>query len=78
MSVILSRRVFLVSSGAILATRAFAADKIKPAELAKVVEATTKAVSKRPAAFPRVAATSSEKGTGLAELRAEIAEAAAI
>ena len=30
MSVILSRRVFLVSSGAILATRSFAADKIRP------------------------------------------------
>jgi nicotinamidase/pyrazinamidase len=30
MSLILSRRVFLVSSSAILATRAFAADKIKP------------------------------------------------
>jgi nicotinamidase/pyrazinamidase len=30
MSLILSRRVFLVSSGAILAGRAFAADKIKP------------------------------------------------
>jgi nicotinamidase/pyrazinamidase len=30
MSVILSRRVFLVSSGAILASGAFAADKIKP------------------------------------------------
>jgi GTP-binding protein len=29
-------------------------------------------VSKRPAAFPRVAATSSETGFGLAELRAEI------
>ncbi len=51
-------------------------DKMKPAEVAKVVEATLKAVAKRPAAFPRVLATSSEKGTGLPELRAEIAEAA--
>ncbi len=51
------------------------ADKIKAAELAKTVEATVKAVSKRPAAFPRVVATSSEKGTGLPELRAEIVEA---
>jgi GTP-binding protein len=52
------------------------ADKIKPAELAQTVEATLKAISRRPAAFPRVAATSSEKGTGLPELRAEISAAA--
>ena len=51
------------------------ADKIKPAELAKTLEATLKAVSKRPAAFPRVVATSSETGAGLADLRAEIAAA---
>ncbi|MEL6688571.1 MAG: YihA family ribosome biogenesis GTP-binding protein, partial [Pseudomonadota bacterium] len=31
------------------------------------------AVAKRPAAFPVIAATSSDKGTGMAELRAEIA-----
>jgi GTP-binding protein len=54
------------------------ADKLKPAEADKVVQATAKAVAKRPAAFPRVLATSSEKGTGLAELRAEIAEAAGL
>jgi GTP-binding protein len=52
------------------------ADKIKPAELEQTVEATLKAISRRPAAFPRVAATSSEKGTGLPELRAEIVQAA--
>ncbi|MFN3521787.1 MAG: ribosome biogenesis GTP-binding protein YihA/YsxC [Phenylobacterium sp.] len=54
------------------------ADKLKPAEVAAVTERTLKAVAKRPAAFPRVLATSSEKGTGLPELRAEIAEACAI
>lgn len=54
------------------------ADKIKPAEVAKVVEATQKAIAKRPAAFPRVLATSSETGQGIAELRAEIAAACAI
>ena len=55
------------------------ADKLRStAELDKVVAATLKAVSKRPAAFPRVLATSSEKGTGLPELRAEIAAACAI
>jgi GTP-binding protein len=49
------------------------ADKIKPAEVEKVVAETLKAISKRPAAFPRVIATSSEKGTNIPELRAEIA-----
>jgi GTP-binding protein len=48
------------------------ADKIKPAEVAKVVEATVQAIAKRPAAFPRVIASSSETGQGIAELRAEI------
>jgi GTP-binding protein len=41
-----------------------------------VVEATLKAIAKRPAAFPRVAATSASSGAGMPELRAEIAEAA--
>jgi GTP-binding protein len=49
------------------------ADKIKPADVEKVTAETLKAISKRPAAFPRVIATSSEKGAGLPELRAEIA-----
>ena len=49
------------------------ADKIKPAEVEAVVAATQKAIAKRPAAFPKVLATSSEKGVGLPELRAEIA-----
>ena len=48
------------------------ADKIKPSELAKVVEATSAAIRKRPAAHPVVRATSSESGFGMAELRAEI------
>ncbi len=48
------------------------ADKIKPAEVDKVVAETAKAIAKRPAAFPRVLATSSEKGLGMPELRAEI------
>ena len=54
------------------------ADKIKPAEVARLIEATAKAVAKRPAAFPRVLATSSETGLGIAELRAEIAAASLI
>jgi GTP-binding protein len=55
------------------------ADKLRPAsEIDKVSAATLKAVAKRPAAFPRIAATSSEKGTGIPELRAEIALAAGL
>ena len=51
------------------------ADKLRSkAEAEKVAAETLKAVSKRPAAFPRVALTSSETGGGLPELRAEIAE----
>ena len=52
------------------------ADKIKKAELEETLAATAKAISRRPAAFPRVAATSAEKGAGLPELRAEIVQAA--
>ena len=48
------------------------ADKIKPAELAKVIEATQNAIKKRPAAHPVVLATSSETGFGIPELRLEI------
>ncbi len=48
------------------------ADKIKPHEVDKVVAETLKAIAKRPAAFPRVLATSAEKGDGMPELRAEI------
>ena len=49
------------------------ADKLRPAALIEQVKADTlKAIAKRPAAFPRVAATSAETGSGIAELRAEI------
>lgn len=48
------------------------ADKIKPVEAAALVDKTQGQIAKRPAAFPRVLATSAEKGTGLPELRAEI------
>jgi GTP-binding protein len=54
------------------------ADKIKPPELAEVVAKTLKGIAKRPAAFPRVLATSSAKGDGMPELRAEIMEACAL
>ena len=52
------------------------ADKLKPAEVEAVVQRTQAAIAKRPAAFPRVIATSTEKGTGIPELRAEIVQAA--
>ncbi|MEO8927410.1 MAG: ribosome biogenesis GTP-binding protein YihA/YsxC [Caulobacteraceae bacterium] len=52
------------------------ADKLKAGEADAMVGRTLAAVSKRPAAFPRVIATSAEKGLGMAELRAEIAGAA--
>ncbi|MGQ3041240.1 MAG: ribosome biogenesis GTP-binding protein YihA/YsxC [Brevundimonas sp.] len=48
------------------------ADKLKKGEGEKMVAATLKAIAKRPAAFPAVALTSSEKGIGIPELRAEI------
>ncbi|QLQ12507.1 MAG: YihA family ribosome biogenesis GTP-binding protein [Brevundimonas sp.] len=48
------------------------ADKIKPSEGQAMREKTLKAIAKRPAAYPDVILTSSEKGTGLPELRAAI------
>jgi GTP-binding protein len=48
------------------------ADKIKPTELEKVLEATVAAARARSAAFPQVLATSAEKGDGIAELRAAV------
>ncbi len=49
------------------------ADKIKPPALAKLEEATLEAIAKRPAAFPRLVSTSSEKQRGIDDLKAEIA-----
>lgn len=49
------------------------ADKLKKGEGARVLEATTLTLKKHPAAHPLVHLTSSEKGQGLPELRAEIA-----
>jgi GTP-binding protein len=49
------------------------ADKLSPAALAEVVEATRKAIAKRPAAYPEIVATSAETGLGIDVLRAEIA-----
>ena len=54
------------------------ADKLKPAEVEAVAARTLAAIARRPAAFPRVLATSAEKGTGVPELRAEIVAACAV
>ncbi len=47
-------------------------DKLKKGELDKVLAKTQKVIAKRPAAFPEIICTSSEKNHGLDELRAEI------
>lgn len=47
-------------------------DKPRPPELQEALEKTRAAIAKRPAAHPEILLTSSEKGTGLPELRAEI------
>ena len=51
------------------------ADKISARDVEAVTARTLAAIARRPAAFPRVVATSSEKGAGLALLRAEVAHA---
>ena len=49
------------------------ADKPKAAELDRLIDETTAELAKRVAAYPTLAVTSSIKGTGIAELRAELA-----
>ncbi|MHA6720578.1 ribosome biogenesis GTP-binding protein YihA/YsxC [Sphingomonas sp. RS6] len=51
------------------------ADKIKATELADVTARTADEARKRTAAHPEILATSSEKGMGIAELRAAVLEA---
>lgn len=51
------------------------ADKVKASDLAAVTEATVAEARKHPAAHPDIIATSSEKGMGIAELRAAVIEA---
>ena len=53
------------------------ADKIKAAGVPRLMEETAQKMKKRPASFPEILATSSEKGQGLDELRAAIALAVA-
>jgi GTP-binding protein len=54
------------------------ADKIKPHELQRVVERTAEELVRHAAAYAVILATSSQKGTGIAELRAEIARLATV
>jgi GTP-binding protein len=51
-------------------------DKIKPTELARVMEATAVELRSHAAAFPALMATSAQTRAGIAELRAEIARLA--
>lgn len=48
-------------------------DKIKPTAVDAVIADVTKALAKRPAAYPIIRATSSQTGAGLPELRADLA-----
>lgn len=49
------------------------ADKVKAADRERVLNQVRAALSKHPAAFPEIVVTSSEKGQGIADLRAVIA-----
>ncbi len=48
-------------------------DKINPYQLAEVMDETSAAASKHPAAYPLILATSSETGAGVDQLRAQLA-----
>ncbi|WP_136657529.1 ribosome biogenesis GTP-binding protein YihA/YsxC [Nitratireductor sp. XY-223] len=52
-------------------------DKIKAAGVPRLLDRTDEQIRRRPAAFPQIIATSSEKGSGIDELRWAIAEAVA-
>jgi GTP-binding protein len=52
-------------------------DKIKEPAVPKLIAETLEKIRKRPAAFPEVLSTSSEKGNGLEELRSAIRTAIA-
>ena len=54
------------------------ADKVKPSALGSLYEATATQAAKHPAAHPTIFTTSSETGSGIAELRTAIVEAATL
>ncbi|WP_428700431.1 ribosome biogenesis GTP-binding protein YihA/YsxC [Stappia sp.] len=47
-------------------------DKIKPGQLLRIRQDTAESLKKRPAAHPNIIDTSSEKGAGIGDVRAEI------
>jgi len=51
-------------------------DKLKPGELDRLMTATAEGIRRRPAAFPVVIATSSERGDGIEDLRQAVVTAA--
>jgi len=51
-------------------------DKVKPTELAKILEGTRTRAAKHPAAHPNIFTTSSETASGISELRTAILDAA--
>jgi len=51
-------------------------DKVKPSALGALYEATAIEAAKHPASHPTIFTTSSETGSGIAELRTAILEAA--
>ena len=53
------------------------ADKVKGADLAKVLSQSTAAIARRPAAHPEILVTSAREGLGVPELRATLAALAA-
>jgi GTP-binding protein len=53
-------------------------DKVKPTALEAVLEATRAQAAKHPAAHPDILVTSSETGSGIAELRTAVLEAATL
>ncbi len=53
-------------------------DKIKPPAVVKLLAETAEKIKKRPAAYPEIIATSSEKSEGLDDLRAAIAQTVGI
>jgi GTP-binding protein len=50
-------------------------DKVKPSALGALYESTATEAARHPAAHPRIFTTSSETGSGIAELRTAIVEA---
>lgn len=52
------------------------ADKVKPSALGRIYEETVATASKHPAAHPAIFTTSSETGSGIADLRTAILDAA--